>query len=139
MTAPQPYRALTILLFAISAIEGIAGLVLIFGSSFVLSLAPSNLILPNANFVLALLKGLGIIAIALGYLMCVAARDPVRYVGVIDVLIFILVAAAILNIYALYALHLGALYPEPYVIARATVQLITAILLLRLRPRAAAV
>jgi hypothetical protein len=135
MTVAQPYRTLSFLLFAFSAIAGLAGLVLIFATNFVLSLTPSNLILANAGLLLLLIKGIGIIAIALGYLSFVTARDPVRYAAVVDALIFTLAAAAILNVYGVIALHLGDLYPAPYLIGRATVQLIFAIVLVLLRPR----
>lgn len=132
------YRPLRILLYVISAIEGIAGVALLFATGWVLSFAPSMLALPYTGFVFALVKGIGILALALGYLLCVTARDPVRYVAVIDTLIFVALAAAALNIYAVIALHLGSLYPSPYLIARAAIQVAIAVALFSLRPRATA-
>jgi hypothetical protein len=131
------HRALRILLFVLSAIEALAGFVLLFGTGWVLSLAPAKfpLHLPNSGFVLALLKGIGIIAIASGYLFYAAARDPVRYIAVIDTLAFILLAAAALNLYAVAALHIGLFYPVPYLITRAIVQLVLAVIVIVLRPR----
>ena len=131
------HRALRILLFVLSAIEALAGIVMLFATGWVLSLAPANLPLhlSNSGFVLALLKAIGIIAIAFGYLFCAAARDPVRYIAVIDTLAFILVAAAALNLYAAAALHSGLFYPVPYLIARAIVQLILAVIVIMLRPK----
>jgi hypothetical protein len=139
MTVAQPYRALRILLFLISAIEGIAGAVLIFGSSWVMSITSTPFLLAGTGFVFALLKGIGIIMLALGYLSCVAARDPVRYAAIIDTLIFLLVAAAVLNLYAVAALHIGAYYPGPYLVVRAILQLALAAVILVLRPKAGAI
>jgi hypothetical protein len=137
MTATHPYRALRMLLFAISAIEGLAGIVLLFATGWVLALAPPNLGLLSSSVVLALVKAIGIIALALGYLLCAAARDPVRYIAVIDALVFILVAAAALNVYAVAVLHVGWFYPAPYLIVRAIVQLALALALVALRPKGA--
>jgi hypothetical protein len=133
--AAAPYRILSLLLFILSAVEGISGLFLIFTSRWVLALAPANLALPNPGIVELFLKAIGIVALALAYLLYVAARDPARYVAVIDALVFMCVAAAILEFYALAALNLGALYPPSYVIARAILQLILAVVLVVLRPR----
>jgi hypothetical protein len=138
MTPAQPYRALRIVLFVISAIEALAGLVLIFASSWVLALTPTNVGLVNNGLLLVLMKAIGIIAIALAYLLCAAARDPVRYLAVIDALAFILLAAAALNVYALAALHVGTFYPAGYLIVRAIVQLVLAVVIIALRPRRAA-
>ncbi len=131
------HRALQILLFVLSAIEALAGVVLLFGTGWVLSLAPAKFSLhfPNSGFMLALLKAIGIIAIASGYLFCAAARDPVRYIAVIDTLAFILVAAATLDLYAVAALHIGLFYPVPYLVTRAIVQLVLAIIVIVLRPK----
>lgn len=128
---------LRILLYVIAGIEGIVGIALIFATGWVLSFAPKMLAFPYTAFVIALVKGIGIVALALGYLLCVAARDPVRYVAIIDTLVFVLVAAAALNVYAVVALNLGALYPSPYLIVRAASQLALAVVLLALRPRQA--
>ena len=138
MSAVHAYRALRILLFAISAIEAIAGLVLVFASSWVLAMTPANIGLLNNGVLLAFMKAIGIVAIALGYLLCAAARDPVRYVAVIDALVFILLAAAALNVYAVAALHIGSFFPGPYLIIRAVIQLILAVAIIALRPRRAA-
>jgi hypothetical protein len=137
MTVAQPHRALRILLFVISGIEAVAGILLLFAPGWVLSLAAANLALPNSGFVLALLKAIGIIAIALAYLLCAAARDPVRYIAVIDALTFLLLASAALNFYAVAALHIGPFYPAPYLISRAIVQLAIAVVIIALRPKAA--
>jgi hypothetical protein len=131
------HRVLRILFFALSGIEALAGVILLFATSWVLSLPPASLPLDLAHsgYVLLLLKAIGIIAIALAYLFCVVARDPVRYVAVIDMLVFILVAVAILNLYAVATLRSGLFYPVSYLIARAVVQLILAVIFVVLRPK----
>jgi hypothetical protein len=134
MTAAQPHRILRALLFAISAIEGIAGLILLFASDWALSFAPAGLAF-HGGFLLALVKAIGIVALALGYLLCAAARDPVRYIAVIDTLTFMLLAAAALSIYAVTVLHAGLFYPRSYLIVRAIVQIAIALALVVLRPK----
>ena len=136
MVAARSNRALTVVLFALSAIEGLAGLALIFGSTWVLGfvLAPSA---PNAGLFVLMLKALGILALGLGYMLCVAARDPIRYVAVVDTFIFFLFAASILNIYADVALGAWAYVPSTYLLARGILQIALGIVLLVLRPRGA--
>jgi hypothetical protein len=126
-------QALRILLYAISALEGIAGLILIFAPNWVLAFAPTAIAL--SGFTLYLVQGVGVIALALGYLLCVAARQPARYVAVIDMLVFLAFAAAALNLYALGALGASAYFPASYLIARTVVQIAVGIALLMLRPR----
>lgn len=129
-------QALRFILYAISALEGIAGLVLIFAPGWVLSLAPTAVVL--SGFVSYLLMGFGMIAFAFGYLVCVAARRPAQYVAVIDTLVFLAFAAAALNVYALTALGAAAYFPASYLIARTVVQIVVGVALLVLRPRGAA-
>jgi hypothetical protein len=133
--AITPHRALSILLYVLSALEALIGLVLIFMTGWLLGYSPEGLPPPNEDFVVLLLKGIGIVAVALGYLFYVAARDPVRNVAVIDTLIFLCVAAAILEFYGAASLNIGAYYPGPYLLLRAIFQLIVAGLLLWWRPR----
>jgi hypothetical protein len=135
IAAPSQYRSLSILLYAISVIEAIAGIVLVFASSWVLSMTTSGLLSSSPGFVLLLMQGIGVIALALAYLMCVAARDPVRYVAVIDSLIFLCFAAAALEIFAVVTRSGGLLYPPWYLLGRAAVQIVVAIVLLALRPK----
>lgn len=137
MITVQPYKGLSTLLYALSVLEALAGLVLIFGSHWVLTMAPANLGLPDTDFVTVFLKAIGIVAIGLGYLLCVAARDPARYVAVIDTMIFLLVASALLIGYALIGLHIGRYFPAGYIVVRIVIQLILAIVLIAMRPKAA--
>ena len=138
MASSQPYGALRILLFVISVIEALAGLCLLFASSWVLSLA-SGSVDPNAGFILILVKAIGIAAIASGYLLCAAARNPARYIAVIDTFAFVLLAASALSIYASFTLHVDPFYPGPYLIVRAVLQLVLAVVIIALRPRGATI
>lgn len=137
MASSQPYGTLRILLFVISVIEALAGLCLLFASSWVLSLASGSVEFPNAGFVLILVKAIGIAAIASGYLLCAAARNPARYIAVIDTFAFVLLAGSALSIYASVTLHIDPFYPGPYLIVRAVLQLILAVVIIALRPRGA--
>ena len=132
--AARSTRALSIVLYVMSLIEALAGITLIFGSTWVL-----GFVLPptaaDAGLFVLMLKGLGILAIGLGYMLCVAARDPVRYVAVIDTFIFFLFAAGILNIYADVALGAWAYFPSTYLLARGVFQIALGVALLALRPR----
>jgi hypothetical protein len=138
MVSVQSYKGLSTLLYALAVLEALAGLILIFGSHWALSMAPASLTLPDTAFVTVFMKALGIIAIGLGYLLCVAARDPARYVAVIDTLVFILIASAILIAYALMAMHIGQYFPAGYIVGRIVIQVILAIALIAMRPKAAA-
>ena len=138
MVSVQSYKGLSTLLYVLSVLEAIAGLVMIFGSSWVLSMAPASLALPDSGFVMIFMKALGILALGLGYLLCVTARDPVRHVAIIDTLVFILIASAILVWYAMAAMHLGQYFPANYIVVRIVVQLILAIVLVVMRPKAVA-
>lgn len=137
MVASPSYRALRMLLYVIAAIEGIAGIVLIFATGWVLSMSPALLTLAESGFVVMLVKGIGIVALAFGYLLCVTAREPVRYVRIIDTLIFLVMGAAILTLYGVFVLHLGVFYPAGYLVGRALIQLAIAAALVALRPRSA--
>jgi len=123
-------------LYTISAIEGIAGLILIFASTWVVALPLTAWVL--SGLILYFIKGIGVISIAFGYLMCVAARQPARYVAVIDSFVFLAFAAALLNLYALPVLGLAAYYPATYLIARAIVLVAIGVVLIVLRPRGVA-
>lgn len=138
MVTVQSYKNLTTLLYALAVLEALAGLILIFGSHWVLSMTPNSLTLPDTAFMTVFLKGLGIFALGMGYLMCVAARDPARYVAVIDTLVFILIASAILIAYALVSMHLDRYFPANYVVIRIVIQIALAIVLIVMRPKAVA-
>jgi len=135
MAAARPFQTLRVMLFTISALCGIGAILLFFASDWLLSFLPGSAPPPSNPLELALLKVFAIFVLALGYLLCVTARDPVRYVAVINAFIFILLAAAVFNVYALVALGLGAYYPPGYLIVRTIVQLILAAVIFALRPK----
>jgi hypothetical protein len=137
MTGARPFQTLRVMLFAISALAGIAGLLLIFAPGWLLSFAPGSEPPPNTPFEHLAMNAIGIFVLVLSYLLCVAARDPIRHVAIVNAMIFFLIAVAILNIYGLIALGLGAYYPAGYLIARAAIQLILAAVLFALRPKGA--
>jgi hypothetical protein len=134
MAATGDHRALRVLLFALSVLEALAGAVLLVAPGWALAMVPT---VPNNGFVLAIFMAIGIVLIGLGYLLCVAARNPTRYVGVIDTLAFMCVGAAAVNVYGVAVLNLGAFYPSSYIMVRAIVQLALAVALIALRPKAA--
>lgn len=138
MVAVRSYKGLSTLLYVLSVLEAIGALVLIFGTTWVLSMAPANLALPDTGFVALFMKGIGILALGVAYLLCVTARDPVRHVAIIDTLVFFLIASAILIWYAMAAMHLGQYFPANYIVVRIVVQVILAIVLVVMRPKAAA-
>ena len=72
------------------------------------------------------------------YLLCAAARDPVRYAAIVDTLIFFCLGAGVLTIYADLALGARAYYPSAYLVTRGVVQIAIGAVLIALRPRAAA-
>jgi len=131
-----PHRTLRIILYAISALEALAGVALLFASPWLLSFARSMPALGASDLLLFLLKGIGIVALVLAYLFCVAARDPVRYVAIVDALIFLCIGAAVLEVYGVAAMHIDRYYPNVYVLSRAALQLILAVVLYVLRPKA---
>jgi hypothetical protein len=135
MTVPEPHRFLRLLLMFVSIVEASAGIVLSLATNWVLAFMSVPVLILNTGFVLALLKGIGIVALAFAHLLWAASRDPVRNIAVVDTLVFMLLAAALLNVYAILSLHLGAFYPEPYLIARAVVQVILAVAVILLRPK----
>ena len=135
--AARSYRALQIVLYALSLIEGLAGLALIFGSAWVMGFVVlPQTAAPAAGLFVLLFKALGILALGLGYLLCVAARNPVRYVAIVDTFVFFLFAAGVLNIYADVALGAWAYFPSTYLLARGILQILLGFVLLALRPRA---
>lgn len=137
MAVVHSYRALRGLLLLLATIEAIGGVICVLGTGWVLSLAPPSFHLVSSGFVIAILKFVGVLALALAYLAYVTAQDPERYVAVIDAMAFLLLAAAAIDVYAFFALH-APFYPAVYVVIRTVVRVMIAIALLVLRPRHAA-
>jgi hypothetical protein len=136
MIATTSHRALGIILMILAVLTALAALVFLFASSWILSLAHVSLQLPDSDFVIALIKAIGLIILPFSLLLYAAAGDPARYIRVVDALILLLIGGAALNLYALAALHLGAYFPAPYIIARSILELIAAAVFFMLRPKA---
>jgi hypothetical protein len=132
---PNPHRALRILMLFFAVAEVLAAGLVLFGWGWVLSLLPNGLHF-EGPLTLVLLRVLAAIALALGYLAYVASRDPVRYVAVIDTFAFLLIAAAVIDIFSL--IGPAPLFAAKIVFARETIRVLLAVALIWLRPRGAA-
>jgi hypothetical protein len=133
----KSHRALRILMLLFAIVEALVGVLFLFGPGRFLSFLPAGLTVASPEFTFALLKLLGALALALGYLSYAASRDPVRYVAVIDAFAFLLIAAAAIDIFSLMGHVPGTLFAARVVIPREAVRLLLAAWLIWLRPRAA--
>ncbi len=131
------YKPVRYLLFGITLISVIGGLALLFFTWLFLGLQAFAVQGVPGIVVVALLKVFGVFALMVAYLSYVAARDPVRYVAIINSLAFLLIAAAAIDLYMLLVYRASPFYPSQLVIARSAIRLILALLLLLWRPRAA--
>ena len=138
MIAAETHKALRVLLLIFAILLALGGLLLIASSTYFASMAPNVLQSPPSTFYLVAIKFIGIIALAMSYLAYVASRDPVRYVAFIDAFAFLLIAAALLDLYASFVLHLAPFFTGWFVIARSIVRIGIAVLFIALRPRQAA-
>jgi|GEM_PF-1044587 len=137
MTNANSNKTLSALLFALSVVVGIVAIVVIFAPTWLLSLPLGGEVPPSGAFEQAIMGGIGVLALALAYLLNIAARDPVRYAAVVDALIVMLVAAALFNLYLALTHRLDAYYPATLLFVRVGVQLILVAVFFRLRPKAA--
>jgi hypothetical protein len=130
-TSAREYVLLKLILLLLAILEIAAGLSMLFGAVPLAALIPASLQLLPALATM-LLMVFGVIAIGFGYLVYLASHDPVRYVGIIDTLAFLLIAGALLGLYVTFALHaLGGLVAWAGAVARIAL----ALLLIALRPR----
>ena len=136
-TSANSHRALRILLLILSVVAGLGGLLVLFGTGFIASKAPT-IWFAAPGFADLFLKFAGIVAITMAYLAYTASRDPVRYVAFIDAFAFLLIAAAVLDVYGLVVIHTSPFYPAGYVVGRSIVRLALAFVLVALRPRGTA-
>jgi len=131
----RAFVGLTILLWVLAALIVVAGLLVIFATAWFLGLVQSSEWFGASPLVPLLFKFLGVLALGLGYLVSCAARDPVRYVAVIDVMAFFAIVGAIIDAIAALNHVYGPLFPAGALWARAIVRLIIAVLLIAWRPR----
>jgi hypothetical protein len=129
--ATPHHGALKVILLVLGIVEVAAGATLIGGSSlFAPAVAAQLGMMPV--LAAAMLCGFGLLALGIGYLLLIASREPVRYVGIIDVLIFLLLAGAVLGLYIGLNLHVFA---GSLVWAGTAARIALAIILLALRPK----
>ncbi|MBV9148573.1 MAG: hypothetical protein JO024_01805 [Candidatus Eremiobacteraeota bacterium] len=136
-TTPMPqYRVLRGLLLVLAILAGIGGLVVLFDARIIFLAVPTPAEPFAHSFIVLLIQGFGAVIIGMAILLYAAARDPVRYISVIDAFIVILVLLSGIDVYAAETLHLGGMYPGHLILGRVAFRLILAIVLLSLRPRA---
>lgn len=134
ITPSKTYPALTLVLGILCALLACGALVLLFATGWLASqiIDPANV--EAFVWVLVLFKAFGAFALIIAYLTYNAARDPIRYLAVIDGLIGLLILVSILDAYAVLALGFGAFYPAWAMWFRITLRIAVAVLLLVLRP-----
>ncbi len=135
MAVTGSHQTLRAMLYTLSAIAAVAALVLIFVPSWPLSFAPGSVPPPSNPFEFGILRAFGIVVLVIAYLLCVAARDPDRNAALVNAFIFLLVAVAVLNLYLAASQELVAYYPSVYLVVRAVIQVMLAIVLFVLRPK----
>jgi hypothetical protein len=134
---PQPpYRALGIVLRALSVLAALGGLLLIFAEK---ALIVRILLRPPkaevSTLLLSLLKEIGGMVLMLGVLLWLASRNPARNVAVVDALIAGLCILALTPLIALWMTDMRSIYPGYLLWGRSVVRLAMAALLYWLRPR----
>jgi hypothetical protein len=133
-----PYRVLRIVLGFLSSLLALAGVLLIFSDK---ALIMRMLMHPPASeistLLLAALKEMGGLALALSVMLFLASRDPVGNVAIIDGMTAGLCILAITPLISLYTLDVQRLYPAYLIWARSLVRLALAGVLYYLRPREA--
>lgn len=135
MTAAGTHGALRGLLLVLAILMVVGGLVVTFWTSGFISVIPVQPQFALSALSMVIIKALGLIAVMIGYLAFRASQDPVRYVAVIDALIFLLLALAALDLWATLTQNIGTVYPRHLIWLREAVRIIVAIALIILRPR----
>ncbi len=119
-----PYRALRIILGFLSLVLAVAGMLLIFSNK---PLIMRMFMHPPASeistLLLAALKEMGGLALALSVMLFLASRDPERNVAVIDGMMVGLCILAVTPLISLYTLDVQRLYPGYLIWARSFVRL----------------
>ena len=134
---PQPpYRALGIVLRALSVLAALGGLLLIFAEKPLIVrifLRPPEA--EVSTLLLSLLKEIGGMVLMLGVLLWLASGNPVRNVAVVDALIAGLCILALTPLLSLWMTDIRNIYPAYLLWGRSVVRLAMAALLYWLRPR----
>jgi hypothetical protein len=131
-----PYRALRIILGFLSLVLAVAGILLILSNK---PLIMRMFMHPPASeistLLLAALKEMGGLALALSVMLFLASHDPERNVAVIDGMMVGLCILAVTPLISLYVMDVQRLYPGYLIWARSFVRLALAGALYYLRPR----
>jgi hypothetical protein len=131
-----PYRALQVLLYLLTLLLIIGGLLIIFANKMLIMrvfLRP-----PEAEFstlLLFVLKEMGGFVLMFSLMLFFAARDPIRNVAIIDAVIVGLGILTLTPLLSLYTLDVNRIYPSYLVWGRSLVRLALAALLYFLKPR----
>ncbi len=131
-----PYRVLRIVLGFLSLLLAVAGILLIFSSKpLILRMFMHPPESEISTLLLAAVKEMGGLAVALSVMLFFASRDPERNVAVVDGMTVGLCILAITPLISLYTLDVQRLYPAYLLWARSLVRLALAGVLYYLRPR----
>lgn len=132
----RPHRVLRIVLGFLSLLLAVAGIILIFSSKPLIMRIfmhpPDSEI---STLLLAAVKEMGGLALALSVMLFFASRDPERNVAVVDGMTVGLCILAITPLISLHTLEVQRLYPGYLIWARFLVRLALAGVLYYLRPR----
>ncbi len=133
-----PYRVLRIVLGFLSLLLAVAGVLLIFsGKPLIMRMFMHPPDSEISTLLLAAVKEMGGLALALSVMLFFASRDPERNVAVVDGMTVGLCILAITPLVSLYTLDVQRLYPGYLIWARSLVRLVLAGVLYYLRPREA--
>jgi hypothetical protein len=131
-----PYRGLRIVMGFLSILLAVAGILLIFSSKPLIMRMfmhpPESEI---STLLLAAVKEMGGLALALSVMLFFASRNPERNVAIIDGMTAGLCILAVTPVISLYTLDVQRLYPGYLIWARSLVRLALAGVLYYLRPR----
>jgi hypothetical protein len=125
--------ALKVLLAIMAVLVGLSRLAVLFATSWIASFSAMHGFF-SGSAVGLFLKFVGALALGLGYLLAQAARDPERYLAVIDVFAFLLIVGAILDVYAALTPALGPPFLARVIWGRAVLRLVIAGLVIAWRP-----
>jgi len=130
-----PYRVLRIVLGFLCLLLAIAGILLIFSSKLVMRMFMHPPDSEISTLLLAAVKEMGGLALALSVMLYFASRDPERNVAVVDGMTVGLCILAVTPLISLYTLDVQRLYPGYLIWARSLMRLALAGILYYLRPR----
>jgi len=131
-----PYRVLRIVLGFLCLLLAIAGVLLIFsGKPLIMRMFMHPPDSEISTLLLAAVKEMGGLALALSVMLFLASRDPERNVAIIDGMTVGLCILAVTPLISLYTLDVQTLYPAYLVWGRSLVRLVLAGILYYLRPR----